>query len=82
VNGRRVDVMIRIPRMSLMVRMYNPAKGSKPEEASPDVDEGAEVRCSGAGPGGNILRSLSSPMTNVSDPKVNYVPRGNFMSNV
>jgi hypothetical protein len=28
--------------------------------------------------GGSILRSSSSPATNVSDPKVNWVPRGNF----
>jgi hypothetical protein len=61
--------------------MYNPAKRSKPEQASPDADEGAGVGCSG-GPGGSILRSLSSPATNVSDPKVNWVPRGNFMSNL
>jgi hypothetical protein len=60
------------------VRMYNPAKGSETEQAPPDVDEGAGVGCSGTGPGGNILRSPSSPAVNVSDPKVNWVPRGNF----
>jgi hypothetical protein len=31
VNAQRVDIMIEIPRMSLAVRMYNPAHGSKPE---------------------------------------------------
>jgi hypothetical protein len=40
------------------------------------------VRCSGADPGGRILRSSSSPTANVSDPKVNSVLRGNFMSKV
>jgi hypothetical protein len=82
VNVRRVDVTIRIPRTSLAVRMYNPTNGSKPKQVLPDVDEGAGVGCSGAGPRGNILRSPSSPTTNVSDPKVNWVPRGNFMSKV
>jgi hypothetical protein len=62
--------------------MYNPAKGSKPEYVLPVVDEGAGVGCSGAGPGGSILRSPSSPTTNVSDPKVNWVPRENFISKV
>jgi hypothetical protein len=52
------------------------------QQAPPDVDEGAGVGCSGAGPGGSILRSSSSPTANVSDPKVNWVPRGNFISNV
>jgi hypothetical protein len=60
--------------------MYNPTKGSKPEQALPDVDEGAGVGCYVAGPGGSILRSLSSPMVNISDVKVNWVLRGNFMS--
>jgi hypothetical protein len=82
VNGRRVDVTIGIPRTSLAVRMYNPAKEFKPEQVLPDVDEGAGVGCSAAGPGGSILRSLSSPTINVSDPKVNWVTRGNFMSKV
>jgi hypothetical protein len=68
--------------MSLAVRMYNPTKESKPEQAPLDVDEGAGVGCSGAGPGDNILRSLCSSTTNVSEPKINWVPRGNFMSNV
>jgi hypothetical protein len=62
--------------------MYNPANGSKSEQVLPDVDEGAGVRCSDAGPGGSILRPPSSPTANVSDPKVNWVPRGNFMSKV
>jgi hypothetical protein len=62
--------------------MYNPTKGSKPEQVLPDVDEGAGVGCSGAGPGGSILRSLFSPTAKVSEPKVNWVPRGNFMSKV
>jgi hypothetical protein len=79
-NARRVDVTIGIPRMSLTVRTYNPANGSKPEQVLPDVDEGAGVECSGAG--GSILRSSSSPTVNVSDPKINWVPRGNFVSNV
>jgi hypothetical protein len=79
-NGRRVDVMIRIPQMSLVVRMYNPVKGSKPEQAPLDADEGAGVGCFGADPGGSILRSPSSPAADVSDPKVDWVPRGNFMS--
>jgi hypothetical protein len=82
VNVRRVDVMIRVPRMSLVVRMYNPANRSKPEQVLPNVDEGAGVGCSGAGPGGRILRPPSSPTANVSYPKVNWVPRGNFMSKV
>jgi hypothetical protein len=60
--------------------MYNPAKGSEPEQIPPDVDEGAGARCSGTVPGGSILRSPSSLATNVSNPKVNYVPRGNFTS--
>jgi hypothetical protein len=81
-NVRRVDVMIRIPQTSLAVRMYNPANRSEPEQVLPDEDEGAGVGCSGASPGGSILRSLSSPTTNVSDPKVNWVPRGNFMPKV
>jgi hypothetical protein len=55
----------------LAVWMYNPAKGSESKQAPPDVDEGVGVGCSGAGPGGSILRSPSSPMANVSDPKVN-----------
>jgi hypothetical protein len=79
-NGRRVDVMIKIPQTSSAVQMYNPAKGSKPEQAPLDVDEGAGVGCFGAGPGDSILRSPSSLVANVSDPKVNWVPRGNFMS--
>jgi hypothetical protein len=74
--------MIDIPRTRLVVRMYNPINGSKPEHVLLDVDEGAGVRCSGAGPGGSILRPLSSPAANVSDPKVNRVPRGNFTSKV
>jgi hypothetical protein len=82
VNVRRADVMIGIPRTSLAVRMYNPANGSKPTQVLPNVDEGAELRCSGASPGGSILRSPSSPMANVSDPKINWVPRGNIMSKV
>jgi hypothetical protein len=45
--------------------MYNPAKGSEPEQVPPDVDEGAGVGCSSAVPGGSILRSPSSPATNV-----------------
>jgi hypothetical protein len=62
----------------LAVQMYNPAKGSEPEQVPPNVDEGAG--CSGTALGGSILRSPSSPATNVSDPKVNWVPRGNFTS--
>jgi hypothetical protein len=46
------------------------------------MDGGVGLRCSSAGPGSNILRSLSSPMVNGSDPKVNWVPMGNFMSKV
>jgi hypothetical protein len=79
-NGRRVDVTIGIPRMSLAVRMYNLAKVSEPEQVPPDVDEGAEAGCSGAVPGGSIFRSPTSSATNVSDPKVNWVLRGNFTS--
>jgi hypothetical protein len=60
--------------------MYNPANRFKPEQVLSDEDDGAGVRCSGAGPGGGILRSPSSPTANVSDPKVNWVSRGNFMS--
>jgi hypothetical protein len=62
--------------------MYNPTNGSEPEQVLSDMDEGAGVGCSAAGPGGNILMSPSSPTANVSDPKVNWVPRGNFMSKV
>jgi hypothetical protein len=62
--------------------MYSHAKGSKTEHVPPDVDEGEGVGCSGAGPGGSILRSPSSPTKNVSDPKINWVLRGNFMSKV
>jgi hypothetical protein len=62
--------------------MYNPANGSEPEQVLPDVDEGAGVGCSSAGLGGSILRSSFSLTANVSDPKVNWVPRGNFMSKV
>jgi hypothetical protein len=62
--------------------MYNPVKGFKLEQTPLDVDEGAGVGCSGVGPGGSILRSLSSPTANVSDLKVNCVPSGNFMSKV
>jgi hypothetical protein len=60
--------------------MYNPTKGSEPEQVPPDIDEGAGVGCSGAVPRGNVLRSPSSPVMNVSDPKVNWVLRGNFTS--
>jgi hypothetical protein len=73
-----VIVTVRIPRTSLAVRMYNPIKGSEPEQVPPDVDEGAG--CSGAATGGSILRSASSPAMNVSDLKVNWVLRGNFTS--
>jgi hypothetical protein len=64
--------------------MYNPANRSKSEQVLPNVDEGAEVGCSDAGPGGrgSIVRSSSSPTANVSDPRVNWVSRGNFMSKV
>jgi hypothetical protein len=62
--------------------MYNPTNGSKPAQVLPAVDEGAGVGCSSVGPGGSILRSPSSPTANVSDPKVNWVPRENFMSKV
>jgi hypothetical protein len=68
---RRVDGTIDMPQTSLTVRMYNPANRSKPEQVLLDVDEGAGAGCSGAGPGGSILRSPSSPTANVSDPKVN-----------
>jgi hypothetical protein len=82
VNVQRVDVTIGIPQTSLTMRMYNPANGFKPEQVMSDIDEVAGVGCSGAGHGGSILRSSSSPTANVSDPKVNWVPRGNFMSKV
>jgi hypothetical protein len=62
--------------------MYNPTNGSEPKQVLPDVDEVAGVGCSGASPEGSILRSLPSPTTNVNDPKVNWVPRENFMSKV
>jgi hypothetical protein len=81
-NVRRVDVTIEISRMSLAVRMYNPANGFKPEQVLPNVDEGAGVGWFGAGLRGSILRSSSSPTANVSDPKINWVLRGNFMSKV
>jgi hypothetical protein len=54
-NGRRVDVTIGIPRTSLAVRMYNPTKGSEPEQVPPDMDEGAGAGCSGAVLGGQHL---------------------------
>jgi hypothetical protein len=60
--------------------MYNPVKRSESEQVPLDVDEGAGAGCSDAVPGGSILRSPSSSATNVSDPKVNWVPRGNFTS--
>jgi hypothetical protein len=82
VNVRRVDVTIKIPRTSLVMQIYNPTNGSKSEQVLPDVDEGVGVGCSAAGPGGSILRSPFSPTANISDPKVNWVPRGNFMSKV
>jgi hypothetical protein len=82
VNVQRVDVTIGIPQTSLMMRMYNLANGFKPEQVMSDIDERAGVGCSGAGHGGSILRSSSSPTANVSDPKVNWVLRGNFMSKV
>jgi hypothetical protein len=62
--------------------MYNPANRSEPKKVLPDVDEGVGLGCSDAGPRGSILRSPSSSTANVSDPKVNWVPRGNFMSKV
>jgi hypothetical protein len=62
--------------------MYNPADGSKPEQVLPDVDEGAGVGCSVAGPGGQHLEVSVLPNDKVSDPKINWVPRGNFMSKV
>jgi hypothetical protein len=62
--------------------MYNLAKESKPEQVLSDVYEGAGVGCSDADPGGSILRSPSSPTANVSDPKVNWVSRWNFMLKV
>jgi hypothetical protein len=79
-NGRRVDVTIVIPQTSLAMRMYNPAKGSESEQALPDADKGAGVGCSDVDPGGSILRSPPSPAANVSNPKVNWVPRENFIS--
>jgi hypothetical protein len=45
-----MDVTIGKPRMSFTVWMYNPAKGSDPEQVPPDVDEGAGAGCSGAIP--------------------------------
>jgi hypothetical protein len=69
VNVWRIYVTIGIPRTSLAMQMYNPANGFEPAQVLLDVDEGAGMECSGAG--GNILRSLSSPTANVSDPKVN-----------
>jgi hypothetical protein len=43
VNVRRVDVTVGIPQTSLVVRMYNPANRSKPEQVLPNVDEGVGV---------------------------------------
>jgi hypothetical protein len=71
VNVRRVDVTIGIPQMSLAVQMYNPTDGSKPEQVLPNIDERAGVGCSDTGLRGSILMSLSSPMVNVSDAKLN-----------
>jgi hypothetical protein len=79
-NGRRVDVTIEIPRMSLVVWMYNAAQESEPQQVPSNVDEGAGARCSGAVPRGSIFRSPSSPVTNINDPKVNWVLRENFTS--
>jgi hypothetical protein len=66
-----MDVTTGIPQTSLAVRIYSPTKGSKPDQALPNVVEGARVGCSNAGPGGNILISASSPVMNVNDLKVN-----------
>jgi hypothetical protein len=66
-----MDVTIEMLRTSLAVRMYNSVKGSNPEQAPPDVDKGTGAGCSGAGPRGSMLRSLSSLAVNVNDPKVN-----------
>jgi hypothetical protein len=66
-----MDITIRIPRTSLAMRMHNPTKESKREQAPPDVDEGAGARCSDADPRDSILRSPSSLATNVNDLKLN-----------
>jgi hypothetical protein len=59
--------------------MYQPAKESRPVQASHDVDEAADEHkacpCVGmrrfvAGPGGSIFRFPSSSVGNVNDPKV------------
>jgi hypothetical protein len=68
----------------------SPAQGSNPEQAPSDVDEFAEehgsgpctsTRRSSAASRGSIFRSPTSPVVNVNDPKVNWVPRENLMSN-
>jgi hypothetical protein len=48
----------------------------------PDVDDEVGAKCSGADPGDNIFRSLSSPTVNVNDLKVSWVSQENLMSNV
>jgi hypothetical protein len=66
--------------MSLTVRIYDMSKRSESASVSLDADEGAVYFA--ASPGGSIRRSPSSPATNVNDPKVNSMPRGNLTSNV
>jgi hypothetical protein len=66
-KGRRMDVTTVIPRTILAVQMQLPAQGSDPEQDPPDA---ARARCSGAGPGGSIFRSTSSPAAKVNGPKV------------
>jgi hypothetical protein len=56
--------------MILAVQMYLPAQGSDPEQDPPDANNEARARCFGAGPGGRIFRSPSSPVAKVNDPKV------------
>jgi hypothetical protein len=41
-DGWRMDVTIKMPRMSLTVQICSHALGSIPEQAPPDVDEMAE----------------------------------------
>jgi hypothetical protein len=69
VNVRRVDVVIRIPRMSLAVRMYNLVNGFEPEQILSDVDEGAGVRCSSTGLRGQHLEVSVLPNGKHQCPK-------------
>jgi hypothetical protein len=70
VKGQRMDVRTGIPRMIMVVRMQLPTLGFDPEQDPPDATDEARARCSGAGLGGSIFSSPSSPAAKDNDPKV------------